>query len=164
MVPMLILDKDLALERMVSVANRPDVPEPFRRSEPVIEAIFVAPADGAPARRLARTLVLAGHHASPDAPAAMPPLDDTAIFPGNAAPYASQAGGSAGTLPLAPPRDAPVAPPMETANGTGLIDRIGQLLRAARRPSMAAATPRQAFLHRESVRIRGWQVRPVDFR
>jgi hypothetical protein len=162
MVPMLILDKQLTMDRMVSVASRPRIPEAFRRTEPAIEAILVpAAAGGVPQRRLAGVLVLAGSRGVgpapvPEAPGPQEPPTRIEETPDDTA------------LPYVPPILLPElhcltdASSGEAKGAVSLLRRFVRLFRAAPRAPSPASAAQGVFPHLDARRIHAWHAGPID--
>ena len=163
---MLILDKQLTIERMVVVASRPSVPAAFRRTappqEPVIEGVLVQTAAHAPQRRLAGVLVLAGTRS--EAREALSPAIDAQerLATNTGVPYA----------PPMPLDEVHVVPELHLLPDTpsarheplSLLRRLARLLRATpKTPSTAPADgTSRPYTHLDAGRIHAWHARPVD--
>jgi len=165
MVPMLILDKQLAIERMVAVASRPRVPAAFLRTAPPeapIAGILVqTSAHSVPQRRLAGVLVLAGSH-SEEREALPRDIDAREPLAFVSEPSATDTG-----MPYLPPILLPelhlltktATAPQEPMN---LLRSLARLLHAAPRPRGHRDVARRPYAHIDAGRIHAWHTRPVD--
>jgi hypothetical protein len=169
MVPVLILDKQLAMDRMVAEASRPCVPPAYRRGEPAIEALAVgAPAEGVPSRRLAGVVVLAGARigsgdgAGIEPPLALEPGEQPADAPLESRPRPGPEWQPERT-PGAEPHVSLIAVADDPQRRRGLLRRIARRLLPAPRARASAAHDRP-YLPRDARRIYAWHARPLDMR